>query len=177
MLKYVLAIVAIGFPWTSIWAHAPDEPREQRDLRIPTEAVVGGEIVIPGAKAIRRIEATLYNSPLQLKRIDGFLIPEARHSDVISIFLESVVDSEIAPIVKEEGVLRIETKDGGVRHIIWYWTGGKTNLNFSVLGVRCEHVRAKWDGGDDALGLELLIRDIYKETTGEDTFQPMPKVP
>jgi hypothetical protein len=165
-----LAFVAIGGP---AWAAEPED--ELVEVRVPS--VESGAFALPKRTEIQRIEAELYNCPEfvgRLPAVNRFIVPPRHYDSILEFFANPAIDREPRIHWPEIGAIIIFDVRGKVFHVPFYWRTAKGPLSYSVHGVRLQdtqHGRTT----DDALTLDLRIRDAYRTLTGHITIEPLPR--
>jgi hypothetical protein len=131
---------------------------------------VSDNLLIPDKSDIDYIVAEMYSSPWGFADIPPFVVSEQFHGEILERFQPFSEDP--LPKVKwnEIGSLRIVRKNGRSVRISWFSCAGKAGLPFSLRGVRCTRTSPPdQDVRDEASGLDVLLRKVYFEQTGNET--------
>jgi hypothetical protein len=95
-----------------------------------------GQYGIPKADQIVNMKAEVYQAPQYGPDIERFDVPKENYEKIISLFDNSVIETDPNPILTESGSLLIKTRDQRIRRISWF-SGADGPLTFSIQGVRC----------------------------------------
>ena len=138
-----------------------DEDGDLVFVRVPAQS--SGEYDNVAAADIASMEAEMYNIPTfpaKLPNVERFQVPASEYQTVLDYFSLPEVDGLPRIRWPEIGSIKITLRNGTVKRVSYYWSGGKGLLRFSLNGVRLISGRRRGVHIDEALTLDSVLRGI-----------------
>lgn len=127
------------------------------------------EYITFAASDVLKMEAAVYDYPgpfEKLPNIELFPVPQGEYDAVLKCFRVLMIDPRPRVRLQEIGSVKVTLKSGRVTHILFYWSGGKGHLRFSINGIRFIAMRSRGYDIDEALTVDALVRKLHEDTRG-----------